>query len=128
MANLSPFQRGYGSLQIFSVCQQVPNDPASDYLLTGLCQDEQTAQAPGVFRESQIEGANSGTGIDDSLLGGKRLPGKIDLAKLYELDNRVDSTSRFHSNVITATMPDLVRVSWKNSCTSWLTSPYNLHL
>ena len=51
MANLSPFQRGYGSLQIFSVHQRVPSGHLDDFLLTGLRRDTATACAPGVFRE-----------------------------------------------------------------------------
>jgi hypothetical protein len=55
MANLSPFQKGYGSLQIFSVCQQVPCGPDADTLLTGLRRDRITASAPGIFRELPID-------------------------------------------------------------------------
>jgi len=55
MANLSPFQRGYGSLQLFTVCQPVPSGPRHDYLLTGLRRDSVTAEAPGMFRETPTE-------------------------------------------------------------------------
>jgi WD40 repeat protein len=55
MANLSPFQRGYGSLQVFSVCQQIPSGPRENFLVTGLRNDSITAQAPGVFRELPSE-------------------------------------------------------------------------
>uniref|UniRef100_A0A7S3P7D6 Uncharacterized protein n=1 Tax=Amphora coffeiformis TaxID=265554 RepID=A0A7S3P7D6_9STRA len=55
MANLSPFQRGYGSLQLFTVCQPVPSGPRHDYLLTGLRRDTVTAEAPGMFRETPTE-------------------------------------------------------------------------
>lgn len=51
MANVSPFQSGYGSLQIFSVHQNVPSGPKDDFLLTGLRRDSTTARAPGVFQE-----------------------------------------------------------------------------
>lgn len=51
MANLSPFQRGYGSLQFFSVHQQIPSGVQDNFLLTGLRRDLATAIAPGVFRE-----------------------------------------------------------------------------
>jgi hypothetical protein len=54
IANLSPFQRGYGSLQIFSVHQSVPNGRLDDFALTGLRQDAATSKAPGVFREPVI--------------------------------------------------------------------------
>ena len=76
MANLSPFQRGYGSLQIFSVYQQVPTGSKNDFRLTGLRQDEYTAQASGFFQEIPDEkGSDDGEG-DDSLLIPRRLPGK----------------------------------------------------
>jgi len=51
MANLSPFQRGYGSLQVFSVCQPVPSNTEEEYFLTGLRRDCVTNLAPGIFRE-----------------------------------------------------------------------------
>ena len=54
MANLSPFQKGYGSLQLFSVCQPVPSGPASDMILTGLRRDRVTSNAPGIFCELPI--------------------------------------------------------------------------
>eukprot|EP00536_Pseudo-nitzschia_multiseries_P002425 jgi/Psemu1/251619/estExt_Genewise1Plus.C_320062 len=54
MANLSPFQQGYGSLQCFSVHQDVPNRDEDDFMLTGLRQDEHTARAPGVFHEEDL--------------------------------------------------------------------------
>ena len=54
MANLSPFQHGYGSLQLFSVHQDVPNRAEDDFMLTGLRQDEHTAKAPGIFFEEDV--------------------------------------------------------------------------
>ena len=60
MANLSPFQRGYGSLQFFSVYQDVPNRPEDDFMLTGLRQDEHTANAPGCFFEEDLQKLHSG--------------------------------------------------------------------
>jgi len=66
MANLSPFQRGYGSLQVFSVYQEVPNSLGSDIDLTGLRQDGTTARAPGVFKEAAPE-------VKSSTLGGYKV-------------------------------------------------------
>ena len=63
MANLSPFQKGYGSLQIFSINQSVPSDPLGQFLLTGLRRDSVTARAPGVFREVPTE--EGPEGLDD---------------------------------------------------------------
>jgi len=51
IANLSPFQKGYGSLQLVSVHQNVPSGHDNDYLLSGLRSDELTSRAPGVFKE-----------------------------------------------------------------------------
>mmetsp|Transcript_62676 Transcript_62676/g.70081 ORF Transcript_62676/g.70081 Transcript_62676/m.70081 type:complete len:1140 (+) Transcript_62676:51-3470(+) len=55
IANFSPFQPGSGSLQCFSVYQDVPNRINDDFMLTALRQDEYTAKAPGVFREDDIQ-------------------------------------------------------------------------
>jgi hypothetical protein len=77
MANLSPFQRGYGSLQVFSVHQEVPNSLGSDFELTGLRQDATTAKAPGVFKEVPVEAKNISTaGNNVNPIGGRRLPEK----------------------------------------------------
>ena len=74
VANLSPFQSGYGSLQCFSVYQNVPRIE-QDYQLSGLRQDEVTARAPGVFRETPTLGNDeSSNPADDSWVGGQRLP------------------------------------------------------
>ena len=48
MANLSPFQQGYGSLQFCSVYQDVPNRPEDDFMLTGLRQDNPKDITSGV--------------------------------------------------------------------------------
>lgn len=74
MANLSPFQRGYGSLQLFSVHQQVPNGIGSDFDLTALRQDNITAKAPGVFKESPIEVSTTASIVKRGPIGGRRLP------------------------------------------------------
>lgn len=75
MANLSPYQRGYGSLQIFSVHQSVPGGKQDDYALTGLRQDFATSRAPGVFREPMISTVRDGQTQDgQTTFFGKRLP------------------------------------------------------
>ena len=51
MGNLSPFQKGYGSLQLLSVCQKIPYKGFDDFSLTGLRRDNVTANAPGIFQE-----------------------------------------------------------------------------
>jgi hypothetical protein len=83
MANLSPFQSGYGSLQVFSVYQRVPKGPKNDFLLTGLRQDAYTAGAPGVFKEVPPEGAADDASSDQSVAG-RRLPGTIEERELKD--------------------------------------------
>lgn len=51
ITNLSPFQHGFGSLQIISAHQRVPAGQNNDYLLCGLRQDEYTSLAPGFYME-----------------------------------------------------------------------------
>ena len=74
MANLSPFQRGYGSLQLFSVHQQVPNGVGSDFDLTALRQDAIMAKAPGVFKEAPIDINGTVSIVRNGSSGGRRLP------------------------------------------------------
>jgi hypothetical protein len=76
MANLSPFQRGYGSLQCFSVYQDVPNHTEEDFMLTGLRQDEFTSKAPGVFREDAVQ-ESAMEENERSQDAGKRLPASV---------------------------------------------------
>jgi WD repeat-containing protein 24 len=70
--NLSPFQQGYGSLQIFSVSQDVPS--SDDFMLTGLRRDDTSTNATsaGALQENLIEAKKprsfSGGGI------GRRIP------------------------------------------------------
>ena len=59
MANLSPFQTGCGSLQLFSVCQPVPSGARNEFLLTGLRRDAVTSRAPGIFRENPLPGEDA---------------------------------------------------------------------
>jgi len=75
MANLSPFQMGYGSLQLFSVCQPIPSGPQNDFLLTGLRRDKLTATAPGIFRETPVK-------EDEVIMGKDRLLPNIGMGQL----------------------------------------------
>jgi len=78
MADLSPFQHGYGSLQIFSVHQNVPSGLADDFLLTGLRRDAVTASAQGVFAEAPVKGDEEQKMVDDPEhpIAGVRHPSK----------------------------------------------------
>ena len=75
MANLSPFQSGYGSLQCFSVYQNVPNRRDEDFMLTGLRQDQFTAEAPGIFHEDDLRHSDTNENRED--FSGKRLPSTV---------------------------------------------------
>jgi hypothetical protein len=76
MANLSPFQKGHGSLQILSVCQAVPSSRDCDYFLTGLRMDSVTAVAPGIFREVPEDTSDAGMipSLFTDLITGTRVP------------------------------------------------------
>jgi hypothetical protein len=76
LANKSPFSRGFGSLQICSVHQQVPSSPRHDFWLAGLRRDALTARAPGIFREIPETDEELFDG-DKSKIAGKRLPGEF---------------------------------------------------
>ena len=84
LANLSPYQEGYGSLQIFSVHQNIPSGPRNEFLLTGLRRDIVTANAPGIFCEEPVD--EDGTDLaggyfPDPSSGNQQLPSKV--PKLY---------------------------------------------
>lgn len=78
LANLSPFQHGYGSLQVFSVHQKVPSGRADDFLLTGLRRDAVTTSAEGVFREAPLSLDEEEKKVDDPEfpVAGVRHPGR----------------------------------------------------
>mmetsp|Transcript_11572 Transcript_11572/g.14462 ORF Transcript_11572/g.14462 Transcript_11572/m.14462 type:complete len:588 (-) Transcript_11572:817-2580(-) len=75
ITNLSPFQRGFGSLQLVSAHQKVPSGENNDYLFCGLRRDEVTAQAPGIFQEiPPISKANINKFAWKPKKGGERVP------------------------------------------------------
>lgn len=106
MANLSPFQKGYGSLQLFSVCQPVPSGADSDFLLTGLRRDSVTANAPGIFRELPLENSpdhpRKSLSFPTGWRAGQRLPqaapkivfNVIDRGDLDEESNPIEDDGR----------------------------------
>lgn len=89
LANLSPFQTGYGSLQVFSVYQKVPKGAENDMKLTGLRRDEYTAQAPGIFKEEMTDAETDADGSDglDFFAPGRRFPGTRTSASLSLLNH-----------------------------------------
>ena len=90
MANLSPFQKGYGSLQFFSVCQAVPSGADSDFLLTGLRRDSVTATALGVFREMPIVGIDAKSRNDGSVPVGRKMGQRLPETSPQIMFNVVD--------------------------------------
>jgi hypothetical protein len=116
MANLSPFQKGCGSLQLFSVCQDVPSSTESDFLLTGLRRDAVTANAPGIFRETPTEGnAEQIVTFPIGWRAGRRLPetspklvfNVVDQGDLDEMSNPVNIDDN-HSIIVS---PEVVHLS-----------------
>jgi len=74
VANLSPFQSGFGSLQIMSLHQNVPSGVSNDFKLTGLRQDYGTAASPGVFREEDVMTTEKQKSTWNPKSGGQREP------------------------------------------------------
>ena len=73
VANLSPFQTGFGSLQIVSVHQQVPSGFTNDFELTGLKSDAAVgASSPGGLDDAI--GRRRGEARMTSKPGGQREP------------------------------------------------------
>jgi len=122
MANLSPFQRGCGSLQIFSVLQKVPprGRDGQGFWLTGLRRDSATALAPGIFREKEhqptvriaVEGADPESQQVPAIIR-KRIPSERPSITFNEVDQGdLDQ----HGKPITASdalpvAPEVVHVS-----------------
>ena len=129
MANLSPFQKGYGSLQLFSVCQPVPSGPDSDVMLTALRRDKITANAPGIFCElplnddceqSKIRNSSTehNTGLVDQLIS--RIPkdspeihfNVVDQGDLDEDSNPIDDiTDDYEQTKAIVVAPEVVHLS-----------------
>lgn len=51
LTELSPFQKGYGSLQLIAAHQNVPSGRKNEYALCGFRRGDMAAQAPGIFKE-----------------------------------------------------------------------------
>lgn len=114
LANLSPFQRGFGSLEVFSVSQNVPSEPKNDFGLTGLRTE---VEAPGIFRETQQD--NKGRGIapanankDFSVT--RRLPSKapevvFNIVDQGDLDDRLNPIDKKSDAMMIS--PEVVHLS-----------------
>lgn len=76
MGNLSPFQKGSGSLQLLSVFQNVPSKGLSDLILTGLRRDSATAKGPGIFQEipPNVNEESKSQLLSSGWVAGTRLP------------------------------------------------------
>ena len=118
MANLSPFQRGYGSLQLFTINQPIPSGPQHDYFLTGLRRDAVTAEAPGMFRETpsedELAAANERSTGSSNWWAGRRLPPKDPALSFHVLDQGdLDDNNLPQINQPSAVMvaPEVVHMS-----------------
>lgn len=114
MANLSPFQRGYGSLQIFSVHQSVPRGKQDDYALTGLRQDSATSRAPGVFREPMISSSRDGQPQDgQTIVVGQKLPSEPPQLVFNVIDqgDLDDESKPMEAQASMAVAPEVVHLS-----------------
>ena len=60
ISELSPFQKGFGSLQVIAVHQNVPAGKKNEYALCGFRRDENTARAPGIFKEDSSDNDEGG--------------------------------------------------------------------
>jgi hypothetical protein len=54
IAELSPFQKGFGSLQLIATHQNVPSGARNEYEVCGFRRDNMSAQAPGIFKEEAV--------------------------------------------------------------------------
>uniref|UniRef100_A0A6V2AHI3 GATOR complex protein WDR24 n=1 Tax=Ditylum brightwellii TaxID=49249 RepID=A0A6V2AHI3_9STRA len=116
MANLSPFQKGFGSLQIMSVHQKVPSGQANDFALTGLRRDAGTSNAPGIFKEfpSPAEKGDSDNFLWNPKAGGQREPASMPKLEFYTTD-RGDiedlSSNKLSPKSIVDVAPEVVHLS-----------------
>ena len=124
MANLSPFQEGYGSLQLFSVYQRVPKGPKNDFLLTGLRQDEYTAQAPGVFKETPPLDADCDSDDAGNWVAGRRLPGKhfcIANVNIYISESKTELRSSYQHSYCSRYCKSFPLLEWISQAMDVLT-------
>lgn len=112
LANKSPFSRGFGSLQICSVHQNVPYGKKNDFWLAGIRQDALTAEAPGIFREMPGD-VDIGLEKNDSTIAGKRLPQHIPDLVFNSVDHGVlDGATPVAANKKAITVaPEVVHLS-----------------
>jgi len=81
MANLSPFQPGYGSLQIIAAHQpNIPSGFNNEFDLCALRQDDVSSSALGVFNENRpIDVSENKFKWIPHRLSGQREPGELNL-------------------------------------------------
>ena len=114
VANLSPIQKGYGSIQIIAAHQNVPAGPNNYASVCGLRRDKYTDKAAGIFREPII---NYGSEVDgkfvwDQEKGGLREESvNVDLTfSTLDAGDFEDLRTIHHSDEI-AIAPEVVHLS-----------------
>lgn len=71
IAELSPFQKGFGSLQLIATHQNVPSGASNEYEVCGFRRDNMSAEAPGIFKEAAVHKDNNKNAFQwDPNLGG----------------------------------------------------------
>jgi len=71
IAELSPFQKGFGSLQLIATHQNVPSGASNEFEVCGFRRDNMSAKAPGIFKEEAVHKDNNKNAFQwDPNLGG----------------------------------------------------------
>ncbi|GKY92256.1 hypothetical protein MPSEU_000196700 [Mayamaea pseudoterrestris] len=112
MANLSPFQKGYGSLQIFSVSQALPSGSDAAFSLTGLRRDSATNAAPGIYREPALDTKDS---LDVNLITPRKVYPSAPLELVFNIvdQGNLDDESKpvEEQKQIITVVPEVVHLS-----------------
>lgn len=113
IAELSPFQKGYGSLQLITAHQNVPSGRKNEFELCGFRHDKMSAQAPGIFKELPI------SDYDDNA---RKFVWNPSLGGLEQQSNNLDLT---FSTTDSGDLKDIMKVSDKSKVTI---APEVIHL
>lgn len=113
IAELSPFQKGYGSLQLIMAHQNVPSGRKNEFELCGFRRDKTSAKAPGIFKEVPV------SDYDDNV---RKFVWDPSLGGLEKQSNNLDLT---FSTTDSGDLKDILKVPDKNKVTI---APEVIHL
>jgi hypothetical protein len=113
IAELSPFQKGYGSLQLITAHQNVPSGRKNEFELCGFRRDKMSARAPGIFKE--LPKSNN----DDTT---RKFVWNPSLGGLEQQSNNLDLT---FSTTDSGDLKDIMKVPYKSKVTI---APEVIHL